>query len=211
MSLDDLAQAVVEGDEEKAESLCDYLLRVEKISPTDIISKGLARGLSIVGEGMDRGELFLSAVIVSADAFKRAFELLKPHLKTGEVAKQGTVVIGTIYGDIHDIGKNLVATVLEANGFEVFDIGVDVHPDRFVEAAKDKNADIIGISALVSTAMLGMEYVIKELEKSGDRRNVKVMVGGAPLTEDYAKKIGADAYGKDAFEAVVKARELLGK
>lgn len=211
MSLDDLAQAVVEGDEEKAESLCDYLLHVEKISPTEIINKGLAEGLRIVGEGMDRGELFLSTVIVCADAFKGAFELLKPHLKTGEVAKQGTVVIGTIRGDIHDIGKNLVATILQANGFEVFDIGVDVHPDRFVEAAKDKNANIIGISALVSTAMLGMEDVIKELEKSGNRRNVKVMVGGAPLTEAYAQKIGADAYGKDAFEAVVKARELLGK
>lgn len=211
MSLEDLAQAVVEGDEEKAKSLCHRLLRVDKVSLADIINQGLARGLSIVGEGMDKGDFFLAEVMLSADVFKRVFETLKPYLKTEGVAKQGTIVIGTIYGDTHDVGKNLVATILEANGFEIFDIGIDVHPDRFVEAAKEKNAAIIGISALLTTTMIGMEDVIKELEKSGNRQNVKVMVGGAPLTEEYARKIGADAYGKDAFEAVAKAKELLGK
>jgi 5-methyltetrahydrofolate--homocysteine methyltransferase len=211
MSLEDLAQAIVEGDEERAKALCDRLLRVDKIPLADIINEGLARGLGIVGEGMGKGEFFLAEVMLSADTFKKLFSTLKPYLKTEGVAKQGTIVIGTIYGDTHDIGKNLVATILEANGFEVVDIGIDVHPDRFVEAAEDKRANIIAISALLTTTMMGMEDVIKELEKSGNRQKVKVMVGGAPLTEEYARKIGADAYAKDGFEAAVKAKKLLGR
>jgi corrinoid protein of di/trimethylamine methyltransferase len=211
VSLDDLAQAVVEGDEENAKSLCNRLLRAGKVAPADILDKGLTRGLSIVGERMETGEFFLAEVILSAHVFKTALEILQPHLIKGQrVAKGGKVVIGTIYHDVHDIGKNLVGTMLQANGFEVVDLGVSVSPQRFVAAAKDTKADIIAMSALLTTTMLGMEDVIKELERTRYRQRVKVLVGGAPLTEEFARGIGADAYGRDAFQAVAKAQELLG-
>ena len=137
-------------------------------------------------------------------------EYLLPRIKKkGGGKKLGTIVIGTVKGDLHDIGKTIVATMLSAAGFEVIDLGVDVPPEKFVEAVKKYNADIVAMSALLTTTMIEMENVIKELEKAGLRDRVKVIVGGAPITEEFARKIGADAYGKDAVEAVKKCKELL--
>lgn len=194
--------------EETKELVKDALER--GVDPVEIIEKSLRPAMEIVGEKFEQGEFFLSELVVAGDLFKEIMdELISPRLKKEE-KELGTVVIGTVRGDLHDIGKNIVATMLRVAGFKVIDLGVDVSPKAFLEAVKKYKPDIVGMSALLTTTMIEMENVIKELEKAGVRKDVKIIVGGAAVTEDFAKKIGADAYGKDAVEAVAICKRLVG-
>jgi len=174
-----------------------------------IMSEGLIAGINIVGEKYDSGEFFLPEMVIAATAMKEGLKVLNPLLKEGDVESAGTVVLGTAQGDIHDIGKSIVGTMLEGAGFMVTNIGVDVGPEKFVAVAKEKNADIIGISALLTTTMVKMEDVIKAAKEAGVK--AKVMVGGASVTQEFADKIRADGYAPDAPSAVGKARELVKK
>ena len=178
--------------------------------PLDIINT-MAEGMKVIGDMFERGEYFISDLIVASEIFKEVMKILEPLImKEKEVMKPiGRVVIGTIEGDIHDIGKNLVATMLRVNGFEVIDLGVDVSPQKFVEAVKQYNPDIVGMSALLTSTMMNMRKVIETLEKEGLRDKVKVIVGGAPITEEFAKRIGADAYGENAIVAVDICKRLV--
>lgn len=202
----EIVEAVLIGDVEKTKTLTQEILK-KGVSPHDIIEKGLMEGMNLVGDKFERREYFLPDLLVAAEAVKRATEIIKPFLK-GERGR-GTVVIGTVSGDIHDLGKNLVVSTLEASGFRVVDLGVDVSPERFVNAAKEENADIVAISALITTTMMGMKDVIEAMVKSGIRKEVKVMVGGAPLDEEFARKIGADRYARTSRDAARKAMELV--
>jgi len=201
-----IVEAVLVGDVEKTKILTQEMLN-KGISPHDVIEKGLMEGMNLVGDKFERREYFLPDLLVAAEAVKRATEVLKPFLK-GEKGR-GTVVIGTVRGDIHDLGKNLVASTLEVSGFRVVDLGVDVSSERFVDSAKKEKANIVAISALITTTMVGMKDVIEALEREGIRKEVKVMVGGAPLDEEFARKIGADRYARTSRDAARKAVELV--
>jgi corrinoid protein of di/trimethylamine methyltransferase len=182
-------------------------------SPNDVIEKALRPAMEEVGRRFERGEFFLAELVVAGDLFKEVIdEILVPEIQKrgGSTRTLGTVVIGTVRGDLHDIGKSIVATMLRAAGFNVIDLGVDVPPEKFVEEAIRNKADIVAMSALLTTTMLEMKNVIEALKKAGIRDRVKVVVGGAAVTEDYAKSIGADGYGKDAVEAVRVCKQLLG-
>jgi len=172
-----------------------------------ILDEGLISGISIVGDKYESGEFFLPEMVIAATAMKEGLKVLRPLLKQGDIKTAGTVVMGTAKGDIHDIGKTIVGTMLEGAGFMVTDIGVDVDPDRFVEAAKENNANLIGVSALLTTTMMGMEDVIQAVKEAGLK--AKVMIGGASVTQEFAHKIGADGYAPDAPSAVGKAKELV--
>lgn len=172
------------------------------ISPYRIIMDGMSKGMDIVGKKYEEGEFFLSDLIMAGETMKEGMEVLKPYLKESEIKKIGKVVIGTIKGDLHDIGKNIVATLLTAAGFEVIDLGVDISPEKFLEAIREYKPNILGMSALLTTTMIEMENVIKEIEKFGLRKDIKIIVGGAPLNEEFARKIGADAYAIDAVTGV---------
>lgn len=174
-----------------------------------ILHEGLVGGIQIVGEKYDSGEFFLPEMVIAASAMKEGLKVLTPLLKQGDVESAGTIVLGTAQGDIHDIGKSIVGTMLEGAGFMVTDIGVDVGAEKFVEVAKEKGADIIGVSALLTTTMVKMEDVIKAVKEAGLK--AKVMLGGASVTQEFADKIGADGYAPDAPSAVGKARELVKK
>ena len=175
-----------------------------KVSPGEIVSRSIVEGMNIVGEKFEKGEYFLSELIVAGEIGKEITKLLDPYLKAekAELKKLGKVVIGTVRGDLHDIGKNIVAMMLEAAGFEVIDLGADVPPEKFIEAVKQHSANIVAMSALLTVTMPEMKTVIEELKKAGLRDKVKVIVGGAPVTEEYAKNIGADGYGETAVEGV---------
>ena len=174
-----------------------------------IMREGLIAGINIVGNKYESGEFFLPEMVIAATAMKEGLKVLNPLLKEGDIESAGTVVLGTAQGDIHDIGKSIVGTMLEGAGFMVTDVGVDVGPEKFVAAAKEKNADIIGISALLTTTMVKIEGVIKAAKGAGVK--AKVMIGGASVTQEFADKIGADGYAPDAPSAVGKARELVKK
>jgi len=208
--LNQIKESFLSFDFDGTKELVRKALEEDKIDPIEIIEKSLRPAMEIVGDKFEKGEFFLSELVVAGDLFKEIMdELIKPKLKKAE-KELGTIVIGTVRGDLHDIGKNIVATMLEVAGFKVIDLGVDVSPEAFVEAVKKYNPDIVGMSALLTTTMIEMENVIKELEKAGVRDKVKVIVGGAAVTDEFAKKIGADAYGKDAVEAVEICKKLLG-
>ncbi|HEY49870.1 MAG TPA: cobalamin-binding protein [Dehalococcoidia bacterium] len=209
MEFQELAKSVLAGDETRTTSLCEQLL-AEGETPERILNEGLVGGLTLAGEGMETGELYLAEVIIAAETFKNGFAVLEPHFKGEPDSALGRVAIGTIFGDIHDIGKDLVIMMLRAYGFEVYDLGIDVSADRFVEAAKAHQLDIVGISAELTTTMMGMKDVVKAMEDNGLRQKVKIMVGGPSVTEAFARSIGADGYGKDCFEAVVLAKKLMG-
>ena len=163
---------------------------------------GMAKGMEIVGQKYEDGEYFLAELIMAGETMKEGMAILEPHLKAGEIETAGKVVIGTVRGDLHDIGKNVVVTLLKAANFEVIDLGVDVSPEQFVEAVKKHNPDIVAMSALLTTTMIEMENVIESLKKSGLRDKVKIIIGGAPITPEYAEKIGADAAARDAVEGI---------
>lgn len=177
-------------------------------TPQDIMGNYLIPAMAEVGQKFECEEYFVPELLISGRAMSEAMKILNPLLKSSGVEKIGRVVIGTVQGDLHDIGKNLVASMLEGGGFEVVDLGVDVSPAKFVEEAKNKPGTIIGLSALLTTTMPQMRHVIVALEDAGIRRTTKVMIGGAPVTREYADEIGADGYSENASAAVSLARQL---
>ncbi|HET6478185.1 MAG TPA: corrinoid protein [Dehalococcoidales bacterium] len=205
-----LAQAIDRGDQDKTIELTRAALD-GGANPQDIVSKGLQAGMAVVGEKFSSGEYFLPDMLMAARAMKAALEVLKPALEETGMPTIGKVVIGTVEGDMHDIGKNVVATFLSGNGFEVFDLGLNVSVKQFVDEVKERNPDILGMSALLTTTMPVMSKVIKALEDGGLRSSVKVVVGGAPVTQDYANYIGADGYAHDGGRAVPVCKQLIGK
>jgi corrinoid protein of di/trimethylamine methyltransferase len=183
----------------------------EGVDPTEAIEKGLAEGMKEVGRRFEKLEVYLPEVIISADAMTAGVEIFRQHLlaRGGETPKK-TVLLGTIQGDVHDIGKNIVKIMLESNGFKVYDLGRDVPVFDFIEKVKELSPDIIGVSALMTTTMVYMPKLIEALKEEKLREKVKVMVGGAPVLPEWAKKIGADGYGESAMEAVRVAKRLVG-
>jgi 5-methyltetrahydrofolate--homocysteine methyltransferase len=166
------------------------------------VIEGMAKGMAIVGQKYEDGEYFLAELIMAGETMREGMIILEPHLKAGDIKSAGKVVIGTVKGDLHDIGKNVVITLLKAGNFDIVDLGIDIEAEQFVEAVKTHNPDIVAMSALLTTTMVEMESVIKSLEKAGLREKVKVIIGGAPITPEYAEKIGADAAAKDAVGGV---------
>jgi len=209
--LDSCRQAIIDGDAERSGELARLTLE-KGMDVLEVVEKGFVEGIREVGRLWEDGELFLPELVIGADAMKKSMVILRPALEGGEGGpdKLGHVVIGTIEGDIHDIGKTLVATMLSANGFEVTDLGADVPVAKFVETAADKGADWIAISALLTTTMPGQKKVIEQLEAKSLRGDVKVMVGGAPCSAEWAAEIGADGYAGDAVAAVALARGKAG-
>lgn len=209
--LNELMNAVTNFDADKAVMVAKKAVRIG-VDPTEAIEKGLAKGLQTVGERFERGELFLMHLAAAAEAAKRAIdEVLQPEIAKQELERKGlgVVVIGTVEGDIHDIGKNLVGAMLFAAGFDIHDIGKDVDTEVFVKKVKELNPDIVAASALLSTTLPAQRKLIEALKASGIRDKVKVIVGGAPVTDEWAKEIGADGYAEDAPGAVKLVKTLL--
>jgi len=209
MDFTELAANLIEGNAPKVKELTEKAL-AEGIEPGRIINEGLIPGMNEVGRLFKAGEFFIPEVLVAARAMHAGLDIVKPLLSSYESEPVGMAVVGTVKGDLHDIGKNLVAMMLEGAGFQVIDLGVDVPPAKFVEAVKERRPHLVGMSALLTTTMPSMKATIEALQEAGLRDKVKVMVGGAPLTQRYADEIGADGYAPDASSAVDKARELLG-
>jgi len=205
-----MAEAVIEGDEERTVSLAKEALS-KGVNPTKAIEKGFAEGMKEIGRLFETLEIYLPQVIVSADAMTAGVEVFRQYLlgQEGELPKT-TVLLGTIEGDVHDIGKNIVKIMLESNGFKVYDLGRDVPVLNFIEKVKELSPDIVGVSALMTTTMVYMPKLIEALKEEGLRGKVKVMVGGAPVLPKWAKEIGADGYGESAMEAVRVAKSLVG-
>lgn len=208
--LQELSEAIVAGRLEEAVALTRAALD-EGADPQMIISDYMIPAMQQIGRLFEQGKAFVPELLMAARAMKGALELIKPLLSDTRSATLGKVVIGTVYGDLHDIGKNLVASMLEGCGFEVVNLGVNITADRFVEAVRTEQADILCLSALLTTTMNYMRTVIEAVEQAGLRDRVKIMVGGAPVNQLFADKIGADGYSDNANSAVLKARELLGK
>lgn len=206
----EMAKAVIEGDEERTVSLAKEALS-KGVNPTEAIEKGFAEGMKEIGRQFETLEIYLPQVIISADAMTAGVEVFRQYLlgKEGELPKK-TVLLGTIQGDVHDIGKNIVKIMLETNGFKVYDLGRDVPVLDFIEKVKELNPNIVGVSALMTTTMVHMPRLIEALQENGLREKVKVMLGGAPVLPEWAKKIGADGYGESAMEAVRVAKKLVG-
>lgn len=203
------AQALIDGEPEDAEDLAKHALE-QGFDPLACINQGLMPGIQKVGELFSNGDYFLPELIIGADAMKAALDILEPAMVGGQQREVvGRVVLGTVEGDLHEIGKTLVGTMLTANGFQVTDIGVDQKPEAFIKAIKEINADIVDASALLTTTMLQQKKLVEVLEANGMRDNVKGMVGIAPVTENYAKEIGADGYAEDAISAVDTAFRLM--
>jgi corrinoid protein of di/trimethylamine methyltransferase len=207
----EMRASIEDGDAARATSAARAALDAG-IDPLTAIDSGFMPGLTFVGDQFSCGEMFLPDMMLAARAMKAAFAVLEPEMKARATERQvaGRVVIGTVKGDIHEIGKNLVATMLGAAGFEVHDLGVDVPPERFAEKAQEVGADIVGVSALLTTTMTGQRAVIAALAERGLRPAVKVIIGGAPVTRGWAAEIGADGYSEDAVGAVALARSLVG-
>ena len=180
-----------------------------KMSPAAILNDGMIAAMTRVGKLFEEGEYYVPEMLIAARAMKEGLALLKPHLKEANVQSAGRVAAGTVRGDLHDIGKNLVCMMLEGAGFEIIDLGTDVSPDKFIEAVREKNANLIAMSALLTTTMPNMQTTIDALKASGLRDRVKVMIGGAPVTDTYARQIGADGYATDASRAVALAKSLV--
>jgi trimethylamine corrinoid protein len=202
--------SIVSPDLKKAEEIAKKAID-EGIDPLEIMNKGFRVGITKIGEQFDRGEIFLPELIQSAEVMKSVSEIIIAALPEDSKEKRGMVLIGTVQGDIHDIGKILVGSLLKANGFDVYDIGHDISVETFIEKAQELNADIIGTSALLTTTMKYQKDLEEELKRRNLRDKFKTIVGGAPVTQRWADRIGADAYGEDATDAVRKAFKLLGK
>lgn len=207
MILDDIAGRLQEGDEEQVPLLVSQAL-AEGLEPRKVLDEGLIAGMSAVGAKFREHEIFLPDVLLAAKAMHAGIDILKPRLAKEGMPSRGKVIIGTVQGDLHDIGKNLVSIMLRGAGFEVVDLGKDVSPERFAEAAEKEGADFIGMSALLTTTMPVMAQVVAALRSRGLAGKIKVMVGGAPVTQEFALEIGADLYAFDAASAVERA---LGK
>jgi len=204
-----LAENLIAGKIDEVKKLTQEALD-EGVPSSEILDDGLIKGMNVVGERFKNGEFFIPEVLLAAKVMHAGMEILKPELVSSGVKPIGKVILGTVKGDLHDIGKNLVAMMLEGAGFDVIDLGIDVPPEKFVEAVKEDEAGIVAMSALLTTTMTGMRTTLDALEEAGVRDEVKTLIGGAPVSADFATKIGADAYGEDAAEAVNLARALIG-
>ncbi len=207
--LKSLYTAILEGDTPTAKRVTQEAL-AEGVDPQSLLTDTMIPAMDEVGKLFETNEYFVPELLISARAMKGALQLIRPLLVESGAEPAGKVAIGTVKGDLHDIGKNLVASMLEGGGFEVIDLGVDVSPEQFVQAVKEKGAQVIAISALLTTTMPGMKKTIDLLEETGLRDQVKVMIGGAPVTQRYADEIGADGFSDNASGAVHTARELVG-
>jgi 5-methyltetrahydrofolate--homocysteine methyltransferase len=205
--LEQISTAVIEGDMDEIADLTEDALD-DGISAGDILNKGLMPGMDYVGVEFKAGDMFVPEVLRSARTMQLSMDILKPLLADSGVKMVGKVLLGTVKGDLHDIGKNLVGMMCEGAGFEVYDIGKDIAPEDFVEAVKEHEPDIVGMSALLTTTMRSMESTIKVLEEAGVRDKVKIMIGGAPVTKAFADQIGADGYAPDAAAAADLAKEF---
>jgi corrinoid protein of di/trimethylamine methyltransferase len=207
-----MAQSIIDGESEQAVALAQKSIELH-MHPLDTITKGFVVGVNYIGDQFGKGEAFLPELVMAGEAMKAAIAVLEPELlKLGEAREvMGRVVLATVEGDIHEIGKTLVVTMLSASGFEVFDIGVDAPAEKIIGKALEVNANLIGMSALLTTTMVRQREVIEELDKEGLRPRIKVLVGGAPITRDWAEKIKADGTSEDAVGAVKLAKQLLGK
>jgi 5-methyltetrahydrofolate--homocysteine methyltransferase len=203
----DLADSIIKGDNVKSKEIAQKLLD-ERVSAVEILNDGLMPGMDVVGKKFKANEMYIPEVLIAARAMHAAMEVIKPLLSKSDTNTKGKVIIGTVQGDLHDIGKNLVGMMLEGAGFTVIDLGVDVPPQKFVEELKKNSARLLALSALLTTTMRAMESVI-EAVRASDGKSIKVMVGGAPLTQEYADSIGADGYAPDASSAVDLAKSLL--
>ena len=210
MELEKLTEAIVAGNLPTATALVNEAVAAG-VAPQEIISVYLIKGMETIGARFGAGQAFVPNLLMSARAMKGCLDILKPLLKGDTSISYGKVVIGTVKGDLHDIGKNLVASMFEGSGFEVVNLGIDISADKFVAALKETDADILVLSALLTTTMNYMKTVIDAVVEAGLRERVKVMVGGAPVNAEFAAEIGADAYTADANEAVMVAKSLLGK
>jgi len=209
MSLETIYEAILNGDAKKAEAEVKAALAAN-ISAEEIVYKACIPAMGEVGRLFEAGEKFVPEMLISARAMQTGMNLLQPYLAQGGFKPLGKVVVGTVAGDLHDIGKNLVGMMLKGTGFEVIDLGTDVSPQKFVDAVKANQPQMIGMSALLTTTMPSMKTTIEALTEAGLRDRVKVMIGGAPITQDFASEIGADGYAPDASSAARKAKELLG-
>ena len=206
----ELVNSVVEGDVSKAAEFTRKALDTP-ISAKEILDNGLLPAMDRVGNSFEGGEIFLPELLMAGDAMKASIELLRPELAKKGASYAGRYAIGTVQGDLHDIGKNIVILMLEGNGWDVVDLGTDVSPEQFCDVIKKSDFDILGLSALLTFTMPMMAETISNLKEAGLRNRVKVMIGGAPVTPSFADKIGADAYARDAVEAVALAKSLLNK
>jgi len=207
-SLSVISEAVQNGDDKKVVQTVEEVLKTG-MSANDVLEKALVPGIQALGERFKHGEAYLPEILISARAMNRGVEVLKPHFTGEETQKQGTVVLGTIEGDLHDIGKNLVKLMLEGNGFRVIDLGVDVPATLFADAALEHNTDIVGVSSLLTLTMTTIPQVVDALERSGLRGKVRIMVGGAPVTRQFADSIGAEGFAEDCVSAVDEAKRLM--
>jgi 5-methyltetrahydrofolate--homocysteine methyltransferase len=207
-TISDLKQAIIEGNHKQAIAYTSELIE-DGTAPQAILNDGLVAGMSDVGELFKQGEYFVPEMLIAARAMKSALEVLRPKLVDSGVEPLGTIVLGTVRGDLHDIGKNLAGMFLEGAGFKVVDLGVDVPAEKFIAAIKEHNAELLGMSALLTTTMTYTAEVLRALEAEGLRDQVKVIVGGAPITEEWAKQIGADAFAMDAVSGADRCKELV--
>ena len=206
--LQKISEELQKGNYQQVPKLVQEALSA-RIPPAKILSDGLVAGMDVVGDKFRRDEFFMPEVLISARAMQAGMDILRPRLVETGVKLAGKVVLGTVKGDLHDIGKNLVGMLMEGAGFQVIDLGIDVPSEKFVEAVKSNKANILGLSALLTTTMPRMKEVVESLTEAGIRQTVKVMVGGAPVTEKFARDIGADGYAPDAASAVEKVRDLI--
>ena len=210
--LEDIVDGVIKGNigtQVKVEDLVKKALD-EGIPVKSILDDGLIAGMAVIGERFKKNECYVPEVLIAARAMKAGMAVLKPHFAASKIKPIGTVVIGTVNGDLHDIGKNLVAMMLEGAGFNVIDVGIDVSPEKFISSATENKADVIGMSALLTTTMPGMKTTVDAVKQSEVSGKVKTIIGGAPVTQKYADEISADGFAPDAASAVDKIKELLG-
>jgi len=208
MSYQTLLDAVIKGDIKTATEETQKAVDAGQ-NAQDILDQGLIEAMNIVGDQFSKGAIFVPQMLRSAKTMQECVEVLNPHFQENAMTTKGKIVIGTVKGDLHDIGKNLVGMMLEGAGFNIIDLGVDVAPEMFVNKIKEANADVLGMSALLSTTMPSMTQTIKALVDSGQRNDVKVIIGGAPVTRKFAEDIGADSYASDAGAAVLETKKLL--
>jgi 5-methyltetrahydrofolate--homocysteine methyltransferase len=204
-ALETLYECIIEGDMDAAPKFVQEALD-NNVAPEIVLNECMIPAMTEVGRLFEEGDYFVPEMLISARAMQAGLGILKPHLVDSGVEPVGKVVIGTVQGDMHDIGKNLVAMMMEGAGFEVIDLGVDVSPEAFVEAIQDHDVDVIAMSALLTTTMPKMKVIIEAIQEAGIRNNVNIMIGGAPVTADYAQQIGADGYAPDASQAASKVK-----
>lgn len=201
--------AILEGNQTEARASVQAALEAG-LAPEIVLNEGMIAAMSEVGRRFEEGEYYVPEMLISARAMQASMSLLKPHLRQQGIPSAGKIVIGTVQGDLHDIGKNLVSMMLEGAGFEIIDLGSDVSPGQFVDGVREHDAQVVALSALLTTTMMNIQATITTLQEAGVRDHVKVIIGGAPVTEDYARKVGADGFAIDASRAVAVVKNLVG-